>query len=135
MYTRLSLSCLAAFDIPVHRLHADTTSLSGAFEACEADDYDGLEICRGYSKDMRPDLKQVMAGKIVSEQGIPLGSLPLDGNMADSSFNQLTAQLLADTFGERMRQMVYIADSKLINLPTLRIFNKQTTSPVFHSVI
>lgn len=129
LYTRLSLSCLATFDIPVHRLHADTTSLSlsGAYEECEADDYDGLAICRGYSKDMRPDLKQVMVGKIVSEQGIPLVSLPLDGNTADSSFNQLAAQLLADTFGERMRQMVYIADSKLINLPTLSIFNKQPT--------
>lgn len=127
LYTNLSLSCLAKFDISVHKLHSDTSSLSlsGAYEDCEAQDYEGLSICHGYSKDHRPDLKQVMIGQIVTEHGIPLVSLPLDGNTSDSAFNQEALELLSNTFGDRMGEMIYIADSKLINKPTLKILHDQ----------
>jgi transposase len=127
LYTNLSLSCLAKFDIPIQKLHADTSSisLSGAYKDCEAPDYEGLSICHGYSKDHRPDLKQVMIGKIVTEHGIPLVSLPLDGNTSDSAFNQEALQLLSKTFGKRMGEMIYIADSKLINKPTLKVLHDQ----------
>jgi len=127
LYSKMSLSCLTKFDLPLHSLHADTTSisLSGDYELCAEEDYEGLSICHGYSKDKRPDLKQVMVGKIVTEHGFPLISMPLDGNTADSEFNQDAVALLAKTFGKRMEEVIYVADSKLINKPTLKVLHDQ----------
>jgi len=80
--------------------HADTTSVSltGAYEHCEAEEYEGLPICHGYSKDHRPDLKPVIVGQTVTEHGIPLVSQALDGNTADSEFNHQALTLLSKTF-------------------------------------
>lgn len=124
LFSRISLTGLAAFDILTHHLHADTTSISlaGAYEECEEKDYEGLSVCHGYSKDNRPDLKQVVIGKVVNEHGIPLVSLPLDGNTSDTEFNRLALSVLVQVYGDQIHKMVYIADSKLVNLPTLEIF-------------
>ena len=130
IFSTLSLSCLTQFQIPIRRLHADTTSISlqGDYSACEEEGYKGLSICRGYSKDNRPDCKQVIVGKVVSEQGIPVSSMVLDGNTSDVEFNRLALSTLAQTFGERMQRMVYIADSKLVNGPTIRILCERKDS-------
>ncbi|MCX7780538.1 MAG: DUF4277 domain-containing protein [Negativicutes bacterium] len=66
LFGQISLAGLAAFNVPTCHLHADTTSISlaGAYEECEEDDYEGLSVCHGYSKDKRPDLKQVVMGKV-----------------------------------------------------------------------
>ncbi|BBB89886.1 IS1634 family transposase [Methylomusa anaerophila] len=135
LFSRISLAGLAAYDVPVDRLHCDTTSitLAGAYEECEEEDYQGLSVCHGYSKDHRPDLKQVVLGKVVNEHGIPLVSLPLDGNTSDTEFNRLALNILTETYGERLEKMVYIADSKLINLPTLKIFTERPTPVQFIS--
>lgn len=136
LYSKMSLSCLAKFDIPIHSLHADTTSISlyGEYEsATEEEDEGELSICHGYSKDGHPELKQIMVGKIVTDQGIPIVSMPLDGNTADSTFNQEMIALVAETFGDRLGSMIYIADSKLINKPTLKVLHSQSVSIKFIS--
>lgn len=94
LFGQISLAGLAAFNVPTCHLHADTTSISlaGAYEECEEDDYEGLSVCHGYSKDKRPDLKQVVMGKVVTEHGIPLVSMPLDGNTSDTEFNRLALE-------------------------------------------
>lgn len=135
LYSNISLSCLAKFDLSLQSLHCDTSSisLSGAYDLCEEETYKGLSVCHGYSKDKRPDLKQVMVGKIVTEQGFPIVSMPLDGNTADSEFNQEALKLLSNTFGKHMEEVIYIADSKLINKPTLKVLHEQPVRITFIS--
>lgn len=72
----------------VHRV--DTTSLSvhGAYEV--DDDPKIIEVTHGFSKDHRPDLKQVVLSLVVNgPSSIPLWMDPLDGNNSDKvSFHE-----------------------------------------------
>lgn len=78
----LSMASFSALDfasVPLDYLHGDTTSMAlyGQYkEGCH------LEITRGYSKDHRPDLKQVIFG-MVTAHGIPFVASPEKGNLDD----------------------------------------------------
>jgi transposase len=64
--------------------HLDTTSLSvhGNYEGYE--DVESVKITHGYSKDHRPDLKQVVLSLVThGPSDIPLWMEPLDGNSSD----------------------------------------------------
>lgn len=66
-------------------VHGDTTSLKvyGNYEL--DDDPDAIDVTYGYSKDHRPDLKQVMLYLATTGAGgFPLWMQPLSGNSADS---------------------------------------------------
>ena len=122
LFSSFALSVYMKFAIPMKRLHSDTTTLSfyGAFEQCETDP-DGLQINYGYNKDHLPECKQVVVGKIVNEHGIAVINSTMNGNTSDIEWNQKALGLLKETFGEKLAETIYIADSKLINLPTLKI--------------
>jgi transposase len=62
----------------------------------------------------------VVVGKIVNEHGIAVAGSTMDGNTSDIEWNQKALELVKETFGERLDQVTYIADSKLINLPTFK---------------
>lgn len=122
LFSSFALSVYMKFAIPMKRLHSDTTTLSfyGAFEQCEHDP-DGLQINYGYNKDHLPECKQVVVGKIVNEHGIAVINSTMNGNTSDIEWNQKALGLLKETFGAKLAETIYIADSKLINLPTLKI--------------
>lgn len=122
LFSTLCLSLYSKFSIPFTRLHSDTTSISfyGAYEPTEDTKEDDLKIVNGYNKDNRPECKQVVLGKIVNEHGIAVASSTMNGNTSDIEWNQKALQLVKETFGERLHEVTYIADSKLINLPTFK---------------
>ena len=64
LFSKIALNGYSAFDIPFHNLHSDTTSISlyGDYSDYESDEYDGVNIMGGFSKDHRSDLKQVYGG-------------------------------------------------------------------------
>ena len=70
--------------------HLDTTSVlvHGAYEV--DDDPKTIEVVRGFSKDHRPDLKQIVLSLVVNgASSIPLWMDPLDGNSSDKvSFHE-----------------------------------------------
>lgn len=70
--------------------HLDTTSIlvHGAYEV--TDEPKTIEVTRGFSKDRRPDLKQVILSLVVNgASSIPLWMDPLDGNSSDKvSFHE-----------------------------------------------
>ena len=97
----------------------NTTSMSfyGHYRKYQSapDDEEGsrLEITRGYSKDHRPDLKQVIFG-MVTARGIPLLASPENGNLDDKTWNAQTIAKLAEKLPEqKLSQTLYIADSAL----------------------
>ena len=90
MFARIAAKAIGVYGVEVEYAHTDTSSfsLSGAYEsevAREAEEVRGaVKITHGYSKDHRPDLKQVVVTLITSQQGaIPLWLEALDGNNSD----------------------------------------------------
>ena len=68
----------------------------------------------GYSKDRRPDLKQVVLEMIVSQDhGIPFLSKVWDGNTSDDEIFQHRTKALVEAFKNAETKKFLIADSKL----------------------
>jgi transposase len=70
--------------------HLDTTTLSVHGAYAVGDDPKVIEVTHGFSKDHRPDLKQVVLSLVVNgPSSIPLWMGPLDGNSSDKvSFHE-----------------------------------------------
>jgi len=119
----IALTVRTTFDLPPDWiLHSDTTShvLYGDYESEElSQDSTRIHPARGYSKDKRKDLKQVMTGMVADGDGLVRFSHVLDGNMADSEYNHLMIQTLKEVYGDDFKQYTYIADSKLLNKKNL----------------
>jgi transposase len=65
------------------RLHTDATSLK-LYGAYERDD-EGPRMTYGYSRDHRPDLKQLLFGLTVTAEGVPVWGHITDGHQSDST--------------------------------------------------
>lgn len=119
----------ANFKIPFGRIfQVDTTShvYYGDAKVCEEENYEGLKVTYGYSKDKRPDKKQVMSGMITNELGIPLYTETLDGNTADTVWIPDAMRHFRDLFGEMYSDSIFIADSKLVSKNNFEIFFEKT---------
>jgi transposase len=104
--------------------HLDTTSFSLSGEYIPESAEQAITITHGYSRDHRPDLKQVVLERMVSEDGgIPFVSRSWDGNTSDIGIFQTRAQALLAAFQHAPHPRYLIADSKLYhedNAPHLR---------------
>jgi transposase len=103
--------------------HLDSTSfhVDGRYNSDEEPEAQVVHITRGYSRDHRPDLNQVMLELMVEHQaGIPLLMKPLSGNSSDAyDFGEAVRahmQQLQTTYG-----LTYlVADSALYSEATLQ---------------
>ena len=79
--------------------HLDSTSfhVDGRYNSDEEPGEHVIHITRGYSRDQRPDLNQVMLDLIVEHQaGIPVLMKPLNGNSSDAhDFGQIITDHMA----------------------------------------
>jgi len=98
------------------RAHHDSTSflLHGQYEDDSTDEM--VEVTHGYSKDHRPDLKQVMMGLTMSgPANLPVWMEPLSGNSSDkTSFHETISHIRA--FQKQLKgcnDFFWIADSAL----------------------
>lgn len=99
--------------------HFDTTSVSlfGEYPDLQPSD---LQLVRGYSKDGHPELKQLILALLCNRQGIPIWAEPRDGNSEDTEVNRDAINDFCSAFSpERLREMAWIADSKLVTGPNL----------------
>lgn len=90
LFAQIAQNAIATYNLDVAFAHTDTSSfsLTGEYEsevAQEAVQVRGaVKITHGYSKDHRPDLKQVVVTLVTSQKGrIPLWLEALDGNSSD----------------------------------------------------
>jgi len=105
----------------------DTTSFSLTGEYIPDSDEHAIEICHGYSKDHRPDLKQAILELICTHDGgVPVISKSWDGNTSDTKIFRKRAKMLMDSFksGETPRYLV--ADAKLYDQETIKNYLGQT---------
>lgn len=134
-YDASQLFAEIAFEIALeHKLlgsnnHLDTTSMSVHGEYDVDDDPSIIEVTHGFSKDHRPDLKQVVLSLVVNgPSSIPLWMEPLDGNSSDkTSFHETISRV--EAFRAQIdleAKFKWIADSALYTKDKLLKSNDYT---------
>jgi transposase len=114
LFHELALCVCAREGIDLRFNHLDTTSFSLSGEYILGSDEQAIAITPGYSRDHRPDLKQVVLELMVSQDGgIPFVSKSWDGNTSDIEIFQARAQALLAAFQQAPQPRYLIADSKL----------------------
>ncbi len=111
MMTEFSLNAIRIHDLETDRIHNDSTSItfSGEYRNQTSD---AVQLVPGYNKDHRPDLKQIVFGLNITEDGhVPADHQLFDGNRTDDTTHIDNWRRLRDLL-ER-EDFVYIADSKL----------------------
>jgi Transposase DDE domain/Domain of unknown function (DUF4277) len=73
---------------------------------------------RGYSRDHRPDCKQVCIGLVVSREGFPLGYEVFAGNRRDSTTLQEIVQRMEQRYGREGR--IWAVDRGMIDTKNLK---------------
>jgi len=113
IFAQVASHALHLFRIQHRFVHLDTTSLSveGAYERPAEPGV--VRITHGYSRDERPDLKQVVVALLTSyRSALPLWIQALDGNASDTHiFPQVVEAYIAHLQEEEMPYLV--ADSAL----------------------
>jgi transposase len=125
LYSLIAVRAATRLGLRPTYTHLDTTSfhVDGHYNSDEEPEEQVVHITKGYSRDHRPDLNQVMLELIVEHQaGIPLLMKPLSGNSSDAqAFGQVIRshiEQLHTTYGATYM----VADSALYsaeNLATL----------------
>jgi transposase len=125
LYSLIAVSAAQRLGLRPTSMHLDTTSfhVDGRYNSNEEPEEQVVHITKGYSRDHRPDLNQVVLELIVEHQaGIPVLMQPLSGNSSDAQeFGQVIRahiEQLHTTYGATY----LVADSALYsedNLATL----------------
>jgi transposase len=116
LLTALVLRAVREFDVNLSELHQDTTSISFCGDYAAQPPAEQADrpprITFGYSKDHRPDLKQLLYSITISADGaVPVHCKTFDGNTTDDQVHQETWSFLRQIIGHA--NFLYVADSKL----------------------
>lgn len=99
LYSLMAATAAKRLGLVPRLAHLDTTRLhvDGRYNSAEEPEAEVIHSTRGYSRDHRPDLNQVMLEFIVEHQaGIPLLMQPLSGNSSDAhAFGQVVQDHIA----------------------------------------
>ena len=124
LLTRLVLDTVESFELDLSRLHNDSTSikLCGAYDTADGQTRGGKPtpaVKHGFSKDHRPDLKQLVWMLTVTADGaVPIAFRVADGNTADVTTHIDTWDALVALTGEV--GFLYVADAKLATFDNCR---------------
>ena len=101
LYSLIAATAAKRLGLCPRYMHLDTTSfhVDGRYNSDEEPEAQVIPITRGYSRDHRPDLNQVMLEWIVEHQaGLPVLMQPLSGNRSD-------AQAFGQAIGTHIEQL------------------------------
>jgi transposase len=123
LMTALVVHAAKTFDITTSQIHNDTTSIK--FCGAYAHQKPGaVQLRRGFSKDHRPDLKQLIYCLSVSADGaVPVHFKAYAGNQGDDGTHWETWQCLRRLLGRS--DFLYVADCKLCVKDTLLRLDKE----------
>ncbi|MFQ5998637.1 MAG: IS1634 family transposase [Candidatus Bathyarchaeia archaeon] len=96
------------FDIQYDLLVYDVTSTY-----FEGDATNNPQAKRGYSRDKRPDCKQVCIALVVTKEGIPLGYEVFDGNRNDSTTVEEIVEKMEERYGAADR--IWVMDRGMVS--------------------
>ena len=115
IWQRLALTAVRRYRLPLTWLHYDITStyFEGAYSASELIQY-------GYSRDHRPDTKQLNIGLTTLQDGLPLAFRVLVGNTADKTTPRQNLQAVRQLLAESQRtDMTVVHDRGMATAETL----------------
>lgn len=119
LYSGIISTAIIKYSLELSRLHFDTTSISlfGAYEGWE----EGPWVSFGYSKDHRPDLKQLLFGMTVTgDGGVPITGRITSGSTSDSEENRFNLTSLRPVVPD-LTKSILVADSKFFSGSTLEL--------------
>jgi transposase len=127
LFETVCLTMLQHHNLDIELTHGDTTSVSveGMYESGEMTETsqeggEPFEITYGYSKDHRPDLKQLKLGLSVQQEGLPLSGELLSGNKSDQVWNPHAVQGLSELLtGKGYEKAIFLADCALVSTESL----------------
>ena len=115
------------FDLDTTHVHHDTTSRAvyGDYDLYNEDTHDQpFTITFGFSKDHRPDLKQLVHSLLCVDAGIPIYSRCEDGNESDKTINRNVIPSMVKRMSELGQDnFLYVADSALITRENLTLMD------------
>jgi transposase len=123
LLTALVVQAVRAFGLQSEQIHNDSTSVkfSGAYAHQNPK---GLQLRRGYSKDHRPDLKQLVYCLSVTADGsVPVHFKAYAGNQNDDPTHWESWQCLGRLLGHT--DFLYVADCKLCVSDTMLKIDQQ----------
>ena len=114
LFSEIALSVCQQEGIDLRFNSLDTTSFSLTGDYDPDSDEHGVLVTYGYSKDHRPDLKQVILELMVSQDGgVPFMSKSHDGNASDNQVFKQRSEGLLKEFSASEAPRYLVADSKL----------------------
>ena len=124
LLTAIVLGAIKSFRLGLAEFHQDTTTVTFSGEYADqppaSDAKRAARITRGYNKDHRPDLKQLVYDRTVTADGaVPIHCNILDGNTADDTVHQQNWLALRALLGHS--DFLYVADSKLCSQDNLKL--------------
>lgn len=123
LYSRIAAQSVGRLDLLPRFGHLDSTSFhtDGHYSDNGSEEEGLIRITKGYSRDHRPDLNQVVLQLICEQQaGIPLLMKPLSGNSSDKTAFRETIQAHIDQFQKDFKLEYLVADSALYTAETLK---------------
>ncbi len=129
LLTRVVVSAVRRFDLSLDELHDDSTSLTltGQYRSARGRRVRGKRapcITHGYSKDHRPDLKQLLFILTTTHDGgIPVQFRCADGNTSDIVTHEETWDSLCKVAGRP--GFLYVADCKLCHEDAMNHIDRQ----------
>jgi len=134
LLTDVVVAAVREFDVVLDELHNDSTTVRfcGQYRAARGRKLRGKRapaITYGYSKDHRPDLKQLLFILTTADDGgVPLQFRCEDGSTNDAPTHQETWDFLCKATGRK--DFLYVADSKLCSRPAMDHIHYQGGRPV-----
>jgi transposase len=87
-------------------------------------EHEGSQLCkRGYSRDSRPDCKQVCIGLVVTREGLPLGYEVFPGNTHDSTTVEEIVEKMEKLYGKADR--IWVMDRGMVSEENLAKLRKE----------
>lgn len=128
VYTAAMLAAIREYDLSLGRIHADLTTVSVHGEYAQSslpadpDDPQAVpHVTYGYSKDRRPDLKQVLYGlAVVGDGAVPVFGRVSSGNRAEPLELRFILEQVREALPDP-RDSVFVGDSKLFSGETLAL--------------
>lgn len=124
IFSMLTHSNIKLYKINTSSIRVDTTSKS-FYGEYETNNPEPIEIAQGFSKDKRPDLKQIIFGTATSSDGIPILGEVMSGNTSDMTFNNGWIKTVRQALQKSEDDfLLYTADSAAVTDDNLRLFKE-----------
>jgi transposase len=124
LFSDIIISAITEFQLDLKIIHADTTSKS-VYGDYEHQNPNSVHIVNGFSKDKRPDLKQLIFGVVTTQDKVPVYANVTHGNTDDKTWNNnLLTILQKQLSGVDLSTVTYVADSAVVteeNLKTIEV--------------